>query len=360
MKIGNIKGALIECIVRNLLRSCGFTNVKADRLYTFERGGLFFINGKGAAHDADVLMDPPVQMPFAYPTRIIFECKAYDGKASLPTVRNALGLRSDINDFEIVTKESLEKRQNNRRASYAIETRQRFNYQVGVASMKGFRKPAVEFAANNRIPLLDLSWFLDPHTMHDIQSLSQSELDSLPLDFQSELYDLLKDKSKKLRNVVHRLQEDRSIRQTKYPGILDSVSAVLQRINVGLLETGDLLFLFRRDTGGPTIFSEEYRFSDLLGQIHYQDERPNFWTLSVRTGRNAEIGAEYDFYILDLILRYWKEFNLDRLAAFDIKARYFGRIFVFGSSLEDSIPFRLVSIDQEWLDSAREDAAPAG
>jgi len=54
-------------------------------------GGLFYVNGRGAAHDADVLMEPLVQIPFSYPSRILFECKAYDSKTTLPIVRNALG-----------------------------------------------------------------------------------------------------------------------------------------------------------------------------------------------------------------------------------------------------------------------------
>lgn len=83
MKAGNIKGALLEYIVRNLLKNCGFTNVRADNLYSYERGGLLFINGRGAAHDADIIMNPPIQMPFAYPTQLLFECKAYGGVASL-------------------------------------------------------------------------------------------------------------------------------------------------------------------------------------------------------------------------------------------------------------------------------------
>jgi len=77
MNVSNIKGALLEYIVRNLLKSCGFTNVKVDNLFSFEQRELFFVNGKGAAHDADVIMNPPIQMPFTYPTQLIFECKAY-------------------------------------------------------------------------------------------------------------------------------------------------------------------------------------------------------------------------------------------------------------------------------------------
>lgn len=174
MKAGNLKGALLEYIVRNLLKSCGFLNVKADNLYSFQRGGLFFVNGKGAAHDADVIMNPPIQMPFAYPSQLIFECKAYRGPADLSIVRNALGMRNDLNDFEIVTKHSIKRRQNNRRASYAIETRNRFLFQVGVASINDFTKTAIEFAANNKIPLLSLTWFLSNNTINQINSIDQS------------------------------------------------------------------------------------------------------------------------------------------------------------------------------------------
>ena len=36
---------------------------------------------------------------------------AYDTKTTLPIVRNALGLKVDINEFEIVTKDSLQKKE---------------------------------------------------------------------------------------------------------------------------------------------------------------------------------------------------------------------------------------------------------
>jgi hypothetical protein len=77
MKASNFKASLLEYTIRNLLKSCGFSNVKVDKLYSFERGGVFFVNGKGAAHDADVFMNPPIQMPFSYPTQVIFERNAY-------------------------------------------------------------------------------------------------------------------------------------------------------------------------------------------------------------------------------------------------------------------------------------------
>ena len=65
MKATNIKGALLEYIVRNLLKNCGFTNVKADNVYSFERSGLFFVNGKGMI------------LPIIKPLGIVFKFKSY-------------------------------------------------------------------------------------------------------------------------------------------------------------------------------------------------------------------------------------------------------------------------------------------
>ena len=157
--MNNLKGYALEYIVRRLLVSCGFTNVPESPPYTFESGDNFYLNGRGAAHDADVLMTPPFQIPFGYPSRLLFECKAKNRNVGLPLVRNAYGLKVDINEFEIVTTDSLNKRKVNKRAPVAIENRDRFIYQVGLAAVNPFTTQAIEFAANNKIPLLSLSWF---------------------------------------------------------------------------------------------------------------------------------------------------------------------------------------------------------
>ena len=60
------------------------------------------IQGLGEAHNADVLLEPPVQTPFFSRTRLLIECKDYRQKVGLNTIRSALGLREDINHFEIL------------------------------------------------------------------------------------------------------------------------------------------------------------------------------------------------------------------------------------------------------------------
>ena len=64
-------------LICQLFLNCGFTSVHEDGLYIYKRGNLLYVNGKGAAHGTDVLMDPPVQMPFAYPSWLFFDCKFY-------------------------------------------------------------------------------------------------------------------------------------------------------------------------------------------------------------------------------------------------------------------------------------------
>lgn len=356
IKASNIKGALLEYIVRNLLRSCGFTNVKADNLFSFERGGLFFVNGKGAAHDADVIMNPPVQMPFTYPTQVIFECKAYGSGTSLPVVRNALGLRNDLNDFEIVTRETLLQRQNFRRAPYAIDSRKRFLYQVGVASVNDFSKPAIEFSTNNKIPLISLSWFLSPSIITDFNNITQPLVDGFNDKDIKNLYDYLKDRngdfsSRNYSSAHHIIRGENIISR-----ILESASDSLRRSYVGLLETGDLIFLFSQTTV-PDFENHEFRgIPNLEAEIHWMSSTPNKWLLSIRPAHrwgDTEPTMEFEFFLPKRIFNHWKQYNLDKSRALDIKQEFFSKVFIFNKRERPEAPFFVVNINREWLEIAR-------
>lgn len=357
MKAGNIKGALLEYIVRQLLKNCGFTNVQADNLFSFERGGLFFVNGKGAAHDADIIMNPPIQMPFAYPTQLLFECKAYGSVGTLPFVRNAIGLRNDLNDFEIVTRDSLLKRQNNRRSAYAIDTRTRFLYQVGVASVNEFSKPAIEFAANNKIPLLSLSWFLGPNTIRDFNRIDQSLVDTFPIDDIQNLYDFLKDRGADMHAEKYQRAYGLLINDNIIGDIVTFANTVLRYSYVGLLETGDMVFLFSRTRTEENILNSQNNhgtFSTLKAEIHWFGERPNVWTLTVYNPRDRNQFTNFDFYVPRRIFSHWDAFNLDKAVALNIKQEFFSKIFVFNQRNNPEAPFTIINIDREWLDVARQ------
>lgn len=334
MDSSNLRGSLLEYAVRKILLNCGFTKVKPDGLLIFNRGGLTMINGKGAAHDADVLMNPPIQMPFSYPYRLNFECKAYNKRIGLTIIRNALGLRYDINEFEIVTRDHLQERQNNRRSPLAIDNRQRFNYQVGVASVEDFTKPAFEFAANNKIPLISLRWFLPANICDSFHQITNAYIRQFSTDELIDLHQFLK--GNRNRNGEQFLRETDSI----FRNINNSIQEFQNRVLIGLLESGDLLFLFSRGNNDVQYLSS--RNSIMNARFHYRRREFDYWILSI----NQE--AEFGFYLPSKIIEMWKDQNFDRQSAIDIKAEMFSKVFVFIRNGE--LPFRILRIDRHWLE----------
>lgn len=349
MKAGNLKGALLEYIISRLLINCGFSKVKEDGVYIFKDKGLFFINGKGAAHDADVLMDPPIQMPFAYPSRLLFECKAYSSKVGLPVVRNALGLRNDINDFEIVTEKSLKERKNNRRADYAIANRKRHFYQIGVASLNGFTKSATEFAANHKIPLLSLDWFFPEYSLELFEKIDQRYVDSLNADVVEILFKYLKTGEDYTINFEHFKETDEIIGK-----ILKSLDLIIHGLFVGLIETGDILFLFPNQKDSFERFESFNRGHFLKAKLHYYREEPNIWRLEVFEVSELMQKATFKFHLPKNLVDNWTKENYDRVKALDMKAEFFSRIFIFPHKNDDqSLPYYLLTIDSEWLNKWR-------
>ena len=149
-------GKAFELFVKRILIHVGFSEVVSDGLYIYDGAPGQMIQGLGEAHNADVLLEPPVQTPFYSKTRLLIECKDYRTKISLNVVRSALGLREDINNFNIVDMAELEtRRRQNRRATPSVFDR--YSYQVAIAALAGFTAQAQEFAAAYRIPLVEFN-----------------------------------------------------------------------------------------------------------------------------------------------------------------------------------------------------------
>lgn len=354
MTSGQLKGTLLEYLVRQLLQNCGFVSVKPDGHYIYQQNGsgLFFINGKGAAHDADVLMEPPIQLPFAYPSRLLFECKAYKNTIGLDVVRNALGLRYDINEFEIVTDDSIKQRKNNKRANYEISDRKRFNYQVGVASVELFSASAVEFAANNKIPLLSLNWFLPEYVCNLFHDISKSYIENIEVNLRSNIYAYLKNKRADVINdyegVSNFIQNDIIIGT-----IIREFNEKINSSYIGLIETGDLIFLFSEQEGASNFETNRTSLDGKLAKFYYNSEEPNIWTLDLEN--NNRLYSSFKFFLPDAIMKVWQEYSLDKKAAINIKSQYLSRIFIFTKQQNHSrLPFFVVNIDKEWIENIRE------
>lgn len=118
----HLNGYAFEWFVRGILKACGFERVKPDDKIVYKAHCGIMIHGLGQSHNADVLMVPPFQIPFYFPSRILVECKCNDEKVELSIVRSAHGLREDINNFEVVTLDELKKRRDYRRREVALST----------------------------------------------------------------------------------------------------------------------------------------------------------------------------------------------------------------------------------------------
>lgn len=167
-------GKAFELFVKRILIHIGFSEVVSDGLYIYDGAPGQMIQGLGEAHNADVLLEPPVQTPFYSKTRLLIECKDYRKKISLNVVRSALGLREDINNFNIVDMAELAtRRRQNRRANPPVFDR--YSYQVAIAALTGFTTQAQEFAATYRIPLIEFNklpfWSAFCQTMFEVQEL---------------------------------------------------------------------------------------------------------------------------------------------------------------------------------------------
>lgn len=68
-------GKAFEIFVKRILINVGFLEVESDGLYVFDGSPGQMVQGLGEAHNADVLLEPPVQTPFFYKTRLFIECK---------------------------------------------------------------------------------------------------------------------------------------------------------------------------------------------------------------------------------------------------------------------------------------------
>lgn len=334
MSAAKIKGSLLEYIVRRLLTNCGFARVTPDGNYVFESRGLNFLQGKGAAHDADVLMTPPIQMPFSYPYRINFECKAYNKKIGLAVIRNALGLRYDVNEFEIITEHHLRLRRNNRRAQLAIADRIRYNYQIGVASVSDFSKDAFEFAANNKIPLISLKWILPQNICNLFHEITDNYVRDNFRGAEQEILDCLKGNHPR---ETYWLDENESHIKT----IIDALKEVEKKVVIGLLESGDMVFL----TSSVDINFERFNTQDeeFTARYYFREEEDiDKWTIQISNG------LELSFRLPQSVIRLWSNLNYNSDAAINIKQEYFARLFIyFTSGVRPR--FKVIGIDRDWI-----------
>ncbi|MBR6528347.1 MAG: hypothetical protein IKT45_10470 [Lachnospiraceae bacterium] len=299
-------GKAFELLVKYILMHIGFSEVVSDGLYVFNGTSGQMIQGLGDAHNADVLLEPPVQTPFYTPTRLLIECKDQFSAVGLNVVRSALGLREDINHFDIVDVNELRARRSNRRRGI-VHKHSRYMYQVAVASMSGFTVPAQNFAITHRIPLI--------------------EFDKMP--FWSGFKELIDGEQR--YDLPWRKYDE-----ANEEAIKDFADQTAERFAVAITNSGQMLFLYRTN-GRNTEFEEKYML--------YWDRKDEPWRL-------VSGNVQYRFQLPEYILKQWLENSsndLDmKINAINCKTNYLSNMIVYYS--EYGCPqIKMISIDRSQL-----------
>lgn len=337
--MASIKGKLFEYFVFRLLVSCGFKPVIPDGLLVYKGGPGLMVQGIGQPHNADVLLTPPIQTPFYYPTRLLIECKCYDEPIGLPQIRNALGLRDDINNFEIVTEDILKKRQSARSSCPKFYDMKRYVYQVAVASIDGFKSTAFPFAKAHRIPLIS---FGSSRLFEGIRS-AISALDNCAKENNEFAHQISSLISNSMLHPDERVLENRFDCYEWY-AYIHEIEQIEQSTTIGLLEDGTILFLLQADEENREFYTN-YMHNDGC-TIHWSREQDGSWVLHDREN-------VYYFELPSEIYDNWeRSAGKQRRDALRVKRDYFSKIVIFGKANGSEENITILHLSEEFMNNA--------
>ena len=313
------KGKAFELFVKHILINIGFSEVFSDGIYVFDGAPGQMLQGLGEAHNADVLLDPPVQTPFYSRTRLLIECKDYQSRVGIGTVRGVLGLREDINHFDIVDKEELLSRRCQNRRGVLIDY-ERYSYQVAIAAINGFTEQAQKFAATYRIPLISFERL--PFWCDFLRILNGPAPEY--------------DNNDRIGYTQH-FSYNEEITEER---IISFSNEIGKRMAVAITGSGQLIFLYRE-------FGEQNQFDDYYSLYWSSSSDP--WIL--RSGDES-----YKFQLPDSIMKQWLDNSSNDLEmkreAINCKANFLSNMIVYYS--ENGRPFvKMISIDKYELENAR-------
>ena len=241
----------------------------------------------------------------------------------MPVVRNA-SVPNDLNDFEIVTRNSLITRKNNRRSDIAVDKRKRLFYQVGVASPEGFTKTAIEFSYNNKIPLFSLKGMMSQSVINSFKDLTDAELNNFSQHEKQNLYDFFKDRDGDLSWLKYEVAKELLTYEGPLADIVTAVNTKIRFVSIGVLETGDLLFLYTQNSENQSILKNNMT---LEAEIHWWVEKPSIWVLTIYDPKDHEKRIMYEFYLPEIFFKDWEKYNHDKAMAIKMKEDFFSKIF---------------------------------
>lgn len=149
VSVDALRGYVLEEVLAQLLYANGYRLLVSEQqdpdALTRGAHGLL-VRGRGTDHQADVLGELTLPMPFSLPLRIFVEAKYRGTKANLRDVRNAHGVVHDVNEqYATAT------------AGARSVPMRRHHYRYTLFSAAGFSRPAQQYALAQQISLVDLS-----------------------------------------------------------------------------------------------------------------------------------------------------------------------------------------------------------
>jgi len=336
----SVKGKLFEYFVYKLLLFSGFKKVVPDKLLVYKGAAGTMVQGLGQAHNADVLLEPPFQTPLYFPTRLLVECKCYNDTIGVPVVRNAFGLREDINNFDVVTKEILENRCSSYTTKPTYYRMKRYTYQVAVASMSGFKSTAIPFALAHRIPLIS---FGNSVLFANLRNIIE-EVEKVAIEKEEVAKGIL-EHIKEQQDETYISDMDYCLCES-FERFLDEIESFRDKIVIGLLEDGTILFMVKQ--------KYDYYTANKRNQRRYNDGCAIYWNSRHLAWELYDEEQCYSFELPEEIYKQWIESSEERIEdAISIKQQYFSNIVLFENDMETGEMVRTVRLSEEFIRNAK-------
>lgn len=144
-----LRGLVLEELLARLLQDNGYrllVSEKQDPEALVQANHGLLVRGRGGNHQADVIGEFDLPVPFSLPLRVFVEAKFNKHRVRLPIVRNAYGTIHDVNEqyspFSF--------------GAHPVSIR-RYHYRYTLFSASGFTTDAQRYALAHQISLVDLS-----------------------------------------------------------------------------------------------------------------------------------------------------------------------------------------------------------
>lgn len=334
VSISALRGFLLEEALSKLLENSGYTLINKDVLkYPEEypefvsQGNGLNIKGRGGTHQADVLGQFSISIPFNYPVRLFLEAKFRNKKAGIEVVRSGIGILTDLNaNYQTISLDNDEL------------LVQRFNYQYAIFSTSGFSENAIRLAIAYKITLIDLSGIEYRDLLLTIDSVAHRLRDLLFFDRIT-----LSDVREYIRHKLFNINIDDYLKYTfNFDDVLRPLLCKIKSYKDLYLASINSPFSILLKPSFPEEFRDflrDCRESTFEVSIRWHDDNPDLWEIFLY----GFSGEKFTFYLPELISRH--VFNNPKdpnvvVNALNAKEQFFSSMVFYMKSAEKFITFK--------------------